>query len=63
VRKHRRSRGQAKLFEETPKHAELPQDTRREVVSALAELLLDAALSEQRNRKEDDHDDESETDR
>jgi hypothetical protein len=62
MRKHRRSRGQTKLFEETPRHVELPQETRREVVSALADLLLDAALGDQMNRKEKDSDHESETD-
>jgi hypothetical protein len=61
MRKHRRSRGQAKLFEETPMCVELPPNARREIVSALAELLLDAALGDQRNQKEVDRD-ESESD-
>jgi hypothetical protein len=61
MRKHRRSRGQAKLFEEMPMCAELPQSLRREVVSALADLLLDVAVGDTRNRKEEDND-ESESD-
>jgi hypothetical protein len=52
---------QAKLFEEAPKCAGLPSDALREVVGALADLLLDAALGEQSNRKEEDYD-ESEVD-
>jgi hypothetical protein len=56
VRKHRKSRGQAKLFEEMTRCAELPQPLRREVVSALADLLLDVAVGDPRNRKEEDND-------
>ena len=41
--------------------AELPQSLRREVVSALADLLLDVAVCDTRNRKEEDND-ESESD-
>jgi hypothetical protein len=60
MRKHRRSRGQAKLFEETSRCVELPQNAGREVVSALADLLLDA-LNDHRNQKEKEND-ESESD-
>jgi hypothetical protein len=59
--KHRKSRGQAKLFDDMPRCRELPQAVRREVVSALADLLLDVALGDQRDRKEEDND-ESESD-
>jgi hypothetical protein len=54
--RHRASRDQASLFPSGPNTVELPEATEREVVGALADLLLEAARARVKKATEGDAD-------